>query len=377
MEFFRRLFANPQDDPAASQPAPVKPETPFNKEPAQTEPIAEPVSDQPVAPEEPSMNSDAPVEEDATKPLSGSSSNDNGSESVTESDVLGGAREPAATAPLPNSIVEGVTRPLPPERLTPSSDDHLTFGQTTDVGMVRTNNQDSVFSFFATGRSADSPPDFGVFIVADGMGGHHDGEKASALTARIVATYILNNIYVPILSGDNDSDRPPIIEAMTSAVQKANSETIRKVPQGGTTLTSAVIIDNLAHIVHVGDSRVYIISKEGGVEKISRDHSLVERLIEMDQITRSEAEEHPQRNVLYRAIGQNEHVEVDTLTRRLPPDSRLLLCSDGLWGQVEEADIRKIVLENEPQLACDKLVALANTRGGVDNITAIILKIPS
>lgn len=276
----------------------------------------------------------------------------------------------------PPPLPEGATRPLPPETVISSSNEHLIFGQSTDVGMVRNNNQDSALSYFFTSRSADQRPDFGLFIVADGMGGHHDGEKASALAARTVAAHATNTVYLPLLNGDNDADRPPITEAMIAAVQKANSEIIVGVPEGGTTMTAVAVIGDLAYVAHVGDSRAYLITKDG-LEQITRDHSLVQRLIELDQLTREEAEDHPQKNVLYRALGQSESLEVDALTRRLPPNSRLLICSDGLWNLVEDKDIVEIAMgHNNPQEACDKLVALANKRGGTDNITAIMLQIP-
>ncbi|MBZ0279605.1 MAG: Stp1/IreP family PP2C-type Ser/Thr phosphatase [Anaerolineae bacterium] len=289
--------------------------------------------------------------------------------------------ETTPISPLPpevtQTVADGATRPLPPETVITSNNEHIIFGQATDVGMVRTNNQDSVYSFVATGRSAEQRPDFGLFIVADGMGGHHDGEKASALTARLVASYVTNNIYMPILNGDHDADRVPITEAMIAAVQKANADVITKVPDGGTTLTSVAVVGDLAYVAHVGDSRVYLITRDG-IEQITRDHSLVQRLIELDQLTREEANVHPQKNVLYRALGQSENLEVDALTRRLPPNSKLMLCSDGLWNMVSEQEIVEIAMNHpNPQEACDKLVALANMHGGTDNITAILLQVPT
>jgi PPM family protein phosphatase len=295
----------------------------------------------------------------------------------TENNSPGDEVKAPSSTDTQSFVADGATRPLPMEAVISSHNNHLIFGQSTDVGMVRTNNQDAALSFFFTSRSAEDRPDFGLFIVADGMGGHHDGEKASAMTARIVASQVTSNIYLPILSGENDSSRPPITEALISAVQKANSEVITLVPEGGTTLTAVAVIGDLAYVAHVGDSRVYLIAKEG-IEQLTRDHSLVQRLKELDQITEDEMKDHPQKNVLYRAIGQSESLEVDAISRRLPPNSRLLVCSDGLWNQVDSKDILDIVLNNHnPQEACDKLVALANTRGGPDNITAILLQIPS
>jgi len=282
--------------------------------------------------------------------------------------------------PLP-IIPNGVTRPLPSEPLpTPLPDvGHLSFGLLTDTGMVRTNNQDAAYSFFTTLESADDRPDFGLFVVADGMGGHHDGEKASAVTVQFVAQEILEQIYIPLLNNRdalNDADRPTITESLISAVKRANEMVLKLVPDGGTTVTAIVIMGNLAHIGHVGDSRAYMITQDG-IEQMTRDHSLVQRLIELNQITPEEAEDHHQRNVLYRALGQNEDLEVDTLTRRLPAGASILICSDGLWGLIPDNTIRNTILENsDPQVASEKLIAMANANGGHDNITGIIIKLP-
>ncbi len=285
---------------------------------------------------------------------------------------------PAQTAARTTDILfgDGATRPLPEDALIAfMGNGHLTFGQATDVGLVRNNNQDSAYSFFSTGRSVDEKPDLGLFLVADGMGGHHDGEKASSVTAHTVASQVMNTIFAPMLAGITE-DQPPISEALIAAIEKANINVIRSVPDGGTTLTSAIIIGDLAYIAHVGDSRIYLLNKDH-LEQLTRDHSLVQRLIELDQLTPAEAAEHPNKNMLYRALGQNEMLEIDTLTRRLPPKSYLLFCSDGLWNQVDEADIVEVV-RTTPNLqeACNKLISLANKRGGLDNVTVILLHMP-
>ena len=212
---------------------------------------------------------------------------------------------------------DGATRPLPLDSTTSDRNEQLRFGQATDVGMIRNNNQDAVLSMFHASRSAENRPDFGLFVVADGMGGHHDGEKASATTTRVVAAHVTTNIYLPLLmaNGKDNEDRPPISEVLIEAVQKANNDVIATVPEGGTTLTAVAVMGDLAYIVHVGDSRVYLITNDS-TEQITRDHSLVQRLIELDQLTEEEAAEHPQKNVLYRAIGQSETLEVDAITRR-------------------------------------------------------------
>jgi len=272
----------------------------------------------------------------------------------------------------------GQTRQLPPlETVVPLPGQRLTFGQLSDVGMVRGNNQDAMYSFIASSSSSDDLVDVGLFVVADGMGGHHDGEKASAITARIVARHVLNEIVLGLLDQVmDDPDRPSISEVLRQAVQTANDTVTEEIPEGGTTVTIAVIMGDLAYIAHVGDSRAYLIT-EDGIEQITRDHSLVQRLIELDQLTLEEAAEHPQRNVLYRAIGQSETLDVDAITRRLPPHSRLILCSDGLWNLVSEQAIHETVLRfGNPQEACNKLVDMANERGGPDNITVILVQVP-
>lgn len=280
--------------------------------------------------------------------------------------------------PVPTPMQFGSTRPLPPlETYVSKPGKHLTYGLNSDIGMQRNNNQDSMLTFFTSNVSVEDHPDFGLFAVADGMGGHHDGEKASAITTRIVAQYIIDKLYLNLLAkNSSDAERPTISEVLSQAVQKANDAVSEQIPEGGTTVTSVVVVGDLAYIAHVGDSRAYLITNDM-IEQITRDHSLVQRLIELDQLTPEEAAAHPQRNVLYRAIGQSDNLEVDAVTRRLPPGSRLLICSDGLWNQVPEDMLLDIIRSSKtPQEGCDRLIAAANERGGPDNITAILIQIP-
>lgn len=270
------------------------------------------------------------------------------------------------------------TRPLPPlETVVPQPGQRIRFGALSDPGMVRSNNQDAMFSLLMAGSSTDDLPDVGVFIVADGMGGHQEGERASAITTRMVARHVLREVVLGLLEQRlHDPDRVSIAEVLRQAVHDANDSVNEQIPEGGTTVTVTVILGDLAHIAHVGDSRAYLFS-EGSLEQITRDHSLVQRLIELDQLTPEEAAEHPQRNVLYRAIGQSETLDVDAITRRLPPRSWLLLCSDGLWNMVAEETIADVIeRHSDPQRACAELVQLANDRGGPDNISVILVQMP-
>jgi PPM family protein phosphatase len=293
------------------------------------------------------------------------------------------APQPAHTTPLAATgdlllmMGDNATRPLPPESAfdyVPLT--HVAFSQATDVGRTRTNNQDAVYSFFATGRTSESIPDFGIFVVADGMGGHQDGEKASAIAARLIGEYILKKLYLPLLASESLPNEVPITELLENAIQFANGRVISAVPDGGTTVSACVLLGDRGYFGHVGDSRAYMYN-QGSLEKLTRDHSLVQRLIELDQLAPEDAADHPQKNVLYRALGQSDTVEVDTLTRRLPAGSMLVICSDGLWGQISDHAIAETLTRGRPlQETCQKLIQLANASGGVDNVSVVLVKLP-
>jgi len=166
-------------------------------------------------------------------------------------------------------------------------------------------------------------------------------------------------------------------EVMEQATASANSAVLKAVPDGGTTLTGALVLGEQVILAHVGDSRAYIVTAEG-IEQVTRDHSLVQRLKELGQITADEAAIHPQRSVLYKAVGQSEGLEVDVISRRLAPGAILLLCSDGLWSLVGDQQIFQIIQKAASlQMAGEALVAAANSAGGPDNITAVLVQLPS
>ncbi len=285
--------------------------------------------------------------------------------------------DPNATVPLPelpNSLPIDTIKAAPinmaPKR--------LVLGVAQHVGRVRTHNEDVLLVFTGELAGLESMPHFGLFVVADGMGGHALGERASSLAARNLARYALEGVLPSLLADpQGDADRPSLTEVMESAMNAANKAVFAGVPEGGgTTLTCALVIGEQVVMSHVGDSRAYIITPDG-FEQITRDHSLVQRLQELGQLSAAEAAVHPQRNVLYRAVGQGEGLEVDVDTRRLPSGSVLLLCSDGLWGLVPDEQMQALVRQSpNPQAACEALVAAANNAGGPDNITAVMIQVP-
>lgn len=285
--------------------------------------------------------------------------------------------DPKATQPILEETRPIATRQLDPPKAYKSTHKHARYGIASDVGKVRTNNQDACGVFLSSTEMTGNPPFLGLFMVADGMGGHHDGELASAVTVQVMTSYVMQEIIIPHLEGrQQGADTKPIPEILSDAMNAANQEVQVQVPNGGTTATVVLLRGDLAFISHVGDSRAYLFA-EGNLELLTRDHSLVRRLQELGQLSAEEAEVHPQRNVLYRAIGQGDTIEIDPTTRRLVPGSRVLLCSDGLWGVIGDEAIERIMSEeSDPQAACEKMVELANEGGGHDNITAVMLEMP-
>jgi protein phosphatase len=249
-------------------------------------------------------------------------------------------------------------------------------GAWTDKGRVKDQNQDSLFVLNGVLSHKDELLPLGLCIIADGLGGLDAGAQASALAVRLVATSILDKIYRPfLLDTEQPADRQPIHEVLRQAVILANGRIHEAYPGGRTTLTCAFVLGTNVFIAHAGDSRAYLIGRDA-IRRLTTDHSLVNRLIELGQITPEEAAMHPQRNVLYRALGRAEDLEVDTYLQSLSTDSSLLLCSDGLWGAISEEMILAVVrAEPSPQSACRRLIALANDSGGEDNITAIIVRV--
>jgi protein phosphatase len=247
----------------------------------------------------------------------------------------------------------------------------MRYGQATHIGQMRENNQDAAWSFASRGDSAEGEADFGMFVVADGMGGHEHGERASAIAVRKVTSEVIQKVFAPMMTGEGEMS--PAFEALLDGVGKANSAIVRAVPDGGTTLTAALIMGDMLHIAHVGDSRAYLVSGGDTFEQLTEDHSMEKRLADLDALDPDE--DFAMKNMLYRSLGLREDVEADTIRRRLPASMTLLVCSDGLWNLVEDSEIAAHMREDtDPQTICDRLVSLANQRGGHDNITVVIAR---
>jgi len=223
-------------------------------------------------------------------------------------------------------------------------------GSATDIGRVRERNEDSVLV---------DPP---LYVVADGMGGHRGGQVASQ-----VALETMEEL--------GTEGRGPLAEHVRQANRAVWDRSVEdeQLSGMGTTLTAARIEGTNALIAHVGDSRAYLL-RDGLLRQLTSDHTLVARMVKSGEISEAEADVHPHKNVLTRALGTDEQVEVDEDSIALADGDRLLLCSDGLTGMVTEDQIQAI-LENsdQPQQAADRLVKAANRAGGIDNITVVVL----
>ena len=231
----------------------------------------------------------------------------------------------------------------------------------TDTGLVRDHNED----YFSCMNLREST----LFAVADGMGGHEAGEIASKLAVETACKEVQDGA-----KGEYDPQK-----LLERAVQRANIKVIRegeiKGSNMGTTLTLALMQQDRAYIASVGDSRTYWI-ENGSITQITEDHSLVAKLVSAGKLTKEEARNHPKSNLLYRTIGTDENVKVDTFHVELKKGGSLLLCTDGLWGEVTDEDMHRVcALEKDLRAACSKLIQLANENGGKDNITAIVVRV--
>lgn len=246
-----------------------------------------------------------------------------------------------------------------------------------DIGCVREANQDCALATIMTLPREGSDVAIGLFIVADGMGGHQGGEVASRLAVQTVLTSVLERLVLPVIEdGLIEALQPLMIEA----VQEANAAIWREAQATGsdmgTTCTAALVIGNGLYIAHVGDSRCYVY-EPGGLRLLTTDHSTVGRLIALGQLDPEEARDHPLRNQLYRTVGQQPQIAVDFVYHQLTNCSHLVLCSDGLWSLVEEKAIEQALRHSPwPHDVCRELIALANLAGGDDNISAVVVSLP-
>jgi protein phosphatase len=250
----------------------------------------------------------------------------------------------------------------------------------SDTGMIRQRNEDTCYAGQMTlsGHMLAT-----LLLVADGMGGEQAGDEASRLATETVKQELVKALQDA--QPANDEEWQSLLRQVALLVNQrvyAYARANRSKRGMGTTLTVVVAVGNRAHLVHVGDSRAYVLNAQGVSEdgallmQLTTDHSLVARLVDIGQLTPEQAQNHPHRNMLYRAIGTDPAIDVDTSSQPIEAGDVLLLCSDGLTGHVGDVELTRIALfAPDPDTVCEQLVRLANSRGGRDNISVVVAKV--
>lgn len=233
----------------------------------------------------------------------------------------------------------------------------------SNVGSLRTVNQDALLA--ATIKNSDRISY--VFAVADGLGGHRSGEVAS----KTAVDFIKNNLS-KIRNYNDEEEMMSFVKDINLELKKIGDDEPARLGMA-TTLTMCIVDGQKLYICHVGDSRAYSIKNEA-IIRLTKDHSLVQILVDEGKITQEEAEIHPQKNVITRALGTDNSVNVDFHRVDIDPEAIYLLCSDGLFNMVSDNNIKAIVLENTLEDAAKKLIDLANINGGKDNITVVLFR---
>jgi PPM family protein phosphatase len=248
---------------------------------------------------------------------------------------------------------------------------HYEFGNGTDVGCVRSQNEDSFALFQASDRRQMQQRGH-LVLVCDGMGGARGGREASSIAIEEIAE---------VYYGSNTDDPRT---AITQAVKSANSRIYERAQEEqalkgmGTTTVTAILLENLAYIAHIGDSRCYLIRNKE-IRQITEDHTVVQKMVKQGLITTEQARTHPESHILSRSVGVSPDVELDLTMDplELQGGDILVLCSDGLSGQVMDDEILQIAVGNSAQRAVEKMINLAKERGGPDNITVQIVRVHS
>lgn len=232
----------------------------------------------------------------------------------------------------------------------------------TDVGQRRSTNQDFVY---ASEEPVGNLPN--LFVVADGMGGHRAGDFASRYTVEVI-----------LKSVRADRERNPI-KIIRKAIETANLKVLEKANSSeelagmGTTVVAATVIGHYIYVANVGDSRVYLIRDT--IEQITKDHSLVEEMVRIGEINREQARNHPDKNIITRAVGVSSRVRIDFFDIKLERSDIILMCSDGLSNMIEDDEIERIIKEGNdlPEIALE-LIGEANQNGGKDNIAVVLIE---
>jgi serine/threonine protein phosphatase PrpC len=278
-------------------------------------------------------------------------------------------------SPINGSIDSDETLPFGIEQLQ-SRNLSLAVGYLTDPGIKRKHkpNEDSLFAMQGTETYNSLPQEFGLFVVADGMGGHANGQDASRLAIQTIIDYIL-----PRISENKQVGSEAFSKLLRDGVQCANQavhqRNLEERADMGTTMTAALVFGPTAYIANVGDSRTYLYREPGGLTKITHDHSVVASLVEAGIIKPDDIYTHPKRNQIYRSLGEKPVVDIDSFIVSLNAGDKLLLCSDGLWDMVRDPEIQRLMSAPtpDPSKTGQTLIQAALDGGGEDNVSVIVV----
>ncbi len=252
-------------------------------------------------------------------------------------------------------------------------------GYNSDTGLEREVDEDAMLALTLMPMFESlSKPSLGLYAVADGMGGHDRGEIASRMVVEGLADTIVKRLFLPELNGETVLPETPAA-MLTQAIQDVNTR-INALQQAtgsdlGTTVTAVLLRGNVAVIANVGDSRTYL-WRQGELQQITVDHSLVARLVAAGAIEPEEIYTHPEKSAIYRSLGHSDEIEVDIFDIDLLPSDRLVLCCDGIWEMLRDDGIEEVLLlEADPQRAGDEMVRRSNLAGGEDNLSVIIVQV--
>src|SRR2546421_5510468 len=262
---------------------------------------------------------------------------------------------------------------------------HLLAACDSDAGDVRRSepNEDSTLVLMMQRVHESQATPSGVFIVADGLGGHENGQLASRMVINIIAERMVRELLAAPLVTEKAGESSPkpdedaLVALLQGAVEDANAAVCqvnqRDKTDMGSTITGFMVVGDFAYILNVGDSRTYMM-RGGQIYQLTNDHSLVGQLVAGGLISPDEVYTHPQRSQIFRSLGDKLNVQVDIFKQQLHPGDILLSCSDGLWEMVRNPQIESI-LNNapDPQVACTQLIEAANTNGGEDNVSAVVV----
>ena len=254
----------------------------------------------------------------------------------------------------------------------------MVIGQRSHPGRTRELDEDSLFTLTMSHTYESIEWASALFIVADGMGGHEAGELASRIAIRTLADVVLRDVFARELAGDA-LDEDAILETLERAMQAANEQVFlereRRENDMGTTVTAGLLREWTLYLAHVGDCRAYRWG-EDGLQQLTTDHSVIASMVASGAAQPDEVYTHPHRSVIYRCVGDQPNVAVDTAVLSIEPGDRLVLCCDGLWEMLREDGIEEVLLrEADPQRACDVMVEEANEAGGPDNISVIVVQL--